>query len=196
MKIAHKILNGINFFCFPISFVLPLTLLRIQYFKGDYLFVFIFFFFASFYRYLMTELSAIYRLWAKMKQEKLPMNSDRLNAMLVILSLPAVKLVEWISAATAKICSALRSRTNFAQAFQTPSMYGFYVGSIQMHARNWIRRHFLRWDVIKSILRFGPVSHMTDDFWGFWWRRYRWCRASSISPLDQMFRDPKTREPK
>lgn len=84
-----------------------------------------------------------------------------------VLFLPAVKLVEWISVAVARIYSVWGNRINSVQAFRTPSMYGFYAESIRMRAQNWIRPHFPGWDVTEWTLQSGPGERMMGDFSGF-----------------------------
>lgn len=113
----------------------------------------------------------------------------------IIIDLPAVKLVEWISAAVARICFVWENHTNSVQASRIPNMCGFYVESIQMLVRNWIRQHFLGWDVIGWTLQFDLAERMMGDFSGFWWQRCHWFHVSSTSPLDRMCHGPKTPAP-
>lgn len=113
----------------------------------------------------------------------------------IIIDLPAVKLVEWISAAVARICFVWENHTNSVQASRIPNMCGFYVESIRMLVRNWIRQHFLGWDVIGWTLQFDLAERMMGDFSGFWWQRCHWFHVSSTSPLDRMCHGPKTPAP-
>lgn len=110
--------------------------------------------------------------------------------------LPVAKSVWCTSMVMAKTYSASRNHTSFVRASQIPDMCGSCAGSIQMLARNWIRRHFLDSDARGLTLQSVPGAHTMGDSLGSWWQLCHLYLSSSIWRPGRKFHVPKTQEPK